>query len=229
MTSTTFRCALHAIGPAEGPPVPPLNLVGDYAGGSMFLAFGLLAGVLRARETGEGQVVDAAMCDAVPTLLSLFHAFSQTGEWKDSRHSNMLDGGAPYYRCYPCRDGKFIAVGALEPQFFREMMSGLGLSANDYAQLDTAQWPALAKAMAERILTKTRDEWAEIFAARDACVTPVLGFAEAPAAPHLAARGVYIEREGKLQAAPAPRFSRDEPVVSAPGRTTAQDILMRWN
>jgi len=219
--------ALHMIGPADTP-VPPLNLVADYAGGAMMLAFGVLAGILDARRTGQGQVVDAAMCDAVPMLLSLFQAFAQSGGWEDRRAANLLDGGAPFYRCYRCRDGGFVAVGALEPQFFRALMAGLDLSAEDYPQGDQSRWPAMAEAVAARFLTRSRDEWADAFAGTDACVSPVLGLAESQRDTHLAARGVFARRDGLVEAAPVPRFSRGAGAASAPARTTADEILARW-
>jgi alpha-methylacyl-CoA racemase len=219
--------ALHMIGPAELP-VPPLNLVADYAGGAMMLAFAVLAGILDARRTGAGQVVDAAMCDAVPLLLSLFQAFAQSGGWEDRRAANLLDGGAPFYRCYRCRDGGFVAVGALEPQFFRALMAGLDLPADDYPQGDKARWPAMAAAIAARFLTRSRDEWAAAFAGSDACVSPVLGLAESQGDPHLASRGVFARRDGLVEAAPAPRFGRVAAAASAPSRATAAEILARW-
>ena len=221
--------ALHAIGPADGPPVPPLNIIGDYAGGSMLLAFGLLAGLLDARRTGKGQVVDAAMCDAVPMLLSLFHAFAQTGAWQEKRASNTLDGGAPFYRCYACQDGGFVAVGALEPQFYRALLAGLGLSADEYPQHDRSAWPVTAKAISERFLSRTRDAWAEHFQHLDACVTPVLSLADARYAPHLVARGVFRERDGVYEAAAAPRFSGRETRIAAPSREAIGDALARWS
>jgi alpha-methylacyl-CoA racemase len=220
--------ALHMIGSADAP-VPPLNLVADYAGGAMMLAFGLLAGILDARRTGQGQVVDAAMCDAVPMLLSLFQAFAQSGGWEDRRAANLLDGGAPFYRCYRCRDGGFVAVGALEPQFFRALMAGLDLPAEDYRQMDQSCWPAMADAIAARFLSRTRDEWARAFAGTDACVSPVLSLAESQTDPHLASRGVFLRRDGLVEAAPAPRFSRGTADASAPWRTTADEVLARWN
>ena len=223
--------ALAAIGPAGGPPVPPLNLVGDYAAGSLFLAFGLLAGVLEARRTGRGRVVDAAICDAVPPVMALFHAGAATGTWSERRGANLLDGGAPFYRCYPCADGGHVAVGALEPQFFRELMQGLELDPGAHEQMDEAGWPALAAAIGARFLTRPRDAWAAHFRDRDACVAPVLTMTEARADSHMVARGAFLP-DGTP--APAPRF--DGPAASPgsaaspgpAGTTDAETALARW-
>lgn len=221
--------ALGAIGPADRP-VAPLNLVADYAGGGMFLGFGLLAALLRARQTGRGSVIDAAMCDAVPVLLSLFHAFAGLGSWSDNRESNLLDGGAPYYRCYRCSDGQFVAVGALEPQFYAELMSGLGLDQALYPQDDRANWMMAQEAIAGIFLTRTRDEWATHFADRDACVTPVLSLSESFSAPHLLARGVF-ERHGTttMATAAAPRFDNETPSSTAAERYDADQAIARWS
>jgi alpha-methylacyl-CoA racemase len=221
--------ALGLLGSAGSPPPPPLNLVGDYAGGSMFLAFGLLAGILEATRSGRGQVVDVAMCDAVPVLLSLFHAFAQSGRWSGRRADNLLDGGAPFYRCYACRDGRHVAVGAIEPQFYARLMTGLDLPLPDHPQHDRSRWPATEAAIAERFLTRDRDDWARHFQAIDACVTPVLGLAEARLDPHLAARAVFSERDGRFEAAPAPRFGRNASRISPPLRITPEQALARWS
>ena len=217
--------ALAAIGPAGGPPVPPLNLVGDYAAGSLVLAFGLLAGVLEARRTGLGRVVDAAICDAVPPVMALFHAVAATGAWSERRGSNLLDGGAPFYRCYPCADGGHVAVGALEPQFYRALMQGLDLDPDAHPQMDEAAWPALAEAIGARFLTRPRDAWAEHFRDRDACVTPVLTMAEARVDPHMAARGAFLP-DGTP--APAPRFDGPFARPGPGGTADAEALLTRW-
>jgi len=221
--------ALHAMGkPGEPPPIP-LNLIGDYGGGAMFLATGILAALLQARATGQGQVVDAAMTDGTATLMSLFQAMSQAGAWTETRHANLLDGGAPFYRCYPCADGKFLAVGALEPQFFAILIRLTGIDFPLSAQQDRALWPDLATKLEAAFLTKPRDAWAEIFAPEDACVTPVLTLAEAPAHPHNAARQSYITANGVTQPAPAPRFSAAAASPPpAPDCLTPYAAIARW-
>ncbi|CAH1660364.1 Alpha-methylacyl-CoA racemase [Chelatococcus asaccharovorans] len=218
---------LAAIGPLDAP-VPPLNIVGDYAGGTMFLAFGLLAALLEARRTGRGRVVDVAMCDAVPVLLSLVQAFRQTGGWEDARSRNLLDGGAPFYRCYACRDGRFVAVGALEPQFYAALMQGLGLAPEDFPQYPRTGWQAMQAAIAARFMTRDRDAWADHFSAIDACVSPVLTFAEAPDAPHLKARGVFRHRDGLIEAAPAPRFGDWGAAPTPSAAMMPDELLARW-
>lgn len=218
--------ALHAMGAADGPPVPPLNLVADYGGGTMFLIFGILAAVIERGVSGKGQVVDAAMIDGVPAMMGLIHGMLAQGFWTEDRGSNWLDGGAPFYRCYSCADGKFVAVGALEPQFYALLLEGLGLPASDIeTQNDRMTWPARSDQFAAIFATKTRDEWAEIFDGTDACVAPVLTFAEAAAHPQMAARQTIVSPGGVTQAAPAPRFSRfapDQPTAAtAPGADTS--------
>lgn len=220
--------ALHAIGRAGEPPVPPLNLVGDYGGGAMFLVSGLLAAIIRARATGQGDVVDVAMTEGTMTLLSMFHAFLAAGRWQDEPESNLLDGAAPFYRCYECADGRHVAVGCLEPQFYAQFLAGLELEAAEFPQNDIARWPMMADAFARRFRTRPRDEWAERFAATDACVTPVLSFAEAPDHPHNRQRGSYVEAQGVTQAAPAPRFAAAETVIGAGLTLTAADAVARW-
>ena len=168
---------LHGIGPKDGPPVPPINYVADFGGGSMFLATGLLAGLLHARATGEGQVVDAAMTEGAAYLGSMTRTFLANGGWKDERGVNMLDGGAPNYRCYECSDGRYVAVGALEPDFYAEFVSRLGADTADWpAQDDRARWPQLRERIAAAVAVRTQAEWTGVFAGTDACVTPVLTF-----------------------------------------------------
>ncbi|MDB5685983.1 MAG: carnitine dehydratase [Rhizorhabdus sp.] len=220
--------ALHAIGEQGKPPVVPLNLVGDYGGGAMFLITGVLAALLSAKTTGKGQVVDACMTDGVASLMSLFHAFKSIGQWEDEPASNLLDGAAPFYRCYGCADGKYVAVGCLEPQFFAQMIAGLGLQDQGYVQADRAGWPAMQADFEVAFATRTRDEWAEQFAGTDACVTPVLSMTEAPDHPHNAARGTYVMRKGFAQPAPAPRFSETEAAITEPTELTAAQALERW-
>ncbi len=201
--------ALHAIGPADRPPTVPLNLVGDFGGGSMFLVTGVLAALWERQRSGRGQVVDAAMVDGVSVLAQMIWAFRGAGTWSDQRDANLLDGGAPFYGTYACADGRWIAVGALEPQFYARFLVGLGIAGEDLpGQHDRSGWPRLRARFTEVIASRPRDEWAEIFAGTDACVTPVLAFGEVSAHPHLAARESVISIDGIEQAAPAPRFSR---------------------
>lgn len=201
---------LNAVGRPGEPPVPPLNFFGDYAGGTMFLIFGILAALVERQRSGLGQVVDVAMVDGVAALMSAYHMFHHRGEWSAEREANLLDGGAPYYRCYETADGKAMAVGPIEPQFFAEFAGKLGLPADLRGDGDDkAQWRAQGEVIAAAIRTKTRDEWAAVFEGSDACVAPVLTIAESEDHPHLAARGVLFRGEGGvLQAAPAPRFDR---------------------
>lgn len=209
ITYLALSGALHAMGDADRPPVPPLNLVADYGGGTMFLIFGILAAVIERGVSGKGQVVDAAMIDGVPAMMGLIHGMLAAGRWNENRGNNWLDGAAPFYRCYTCADGKYVAVGALEPQFYALLLKGLGLP-DDYAntQNDTATWPARTKEFSTLFATRTRDAWAEIFDGSDACVAPVLTFTEAAAHPHLAKRQTYVAPSGIRQSSPAPRFSR---------------------
>lgn len=199
--------ALAAIGDA-GRPRPPLNLVGDYAGGSLFLIMGMLAALLKARETGKGQIIDAAMTDGSAAIMSLIHSLSASGLWTPEREANLIDGGAPFYRTYDTSDGKFMAVGAIEPQFFAALLDGLGIDAAEAAhQYDRAQWPRLSALFAAKFAADTRDTWTARFAETDACVTPVLTMAEAPDHPHNASRQTFREEDGFVQPASAPRFS----------------------
>lgn len=205
--------ALHAIG-TEDKPVPPLNLVGDFGGGALYLAFGLLAGVISARESGKGQVVDVAMSDGAASLMSMFYGFKAAGIWKETRRSNLLDGGAQFYDTYQCSDGKWVAIGSIEPQFYALLRQKTGLDADPAfdAQMDRDQWPALKAKLAEVIRTKTRDKWDEIMGGTDACFGPVLDLGEAPKHPHNVARQAFVELDGVVQPAPAPKF------LGTPGR-----------
>jgi alpha-methylacyl-CoA racemase len=200
---------LHAIGPEGGDPVVPLNLVGDFGGGGMLLALGVVAALLHARTTGEGQVVDAAMTDGSALLLSMTHGLLAHGLWRDERGVNVFSGCAPHYTTYRCADGAHVAVGAVEPQFYAALVRGLGLADDPVCatQGPPASWPAVRRRFAEVFAGRTRDEWAEHFAGTDACVTPVLSLTEAAAHPHNAARGTFLDQDGPLRAAPAPRFS----------------------
>jgi alpha-methylacyl-CoA racemase len=199
---------LHGIGTADAPPVPPINYLADFGGGAMFLALGLLAGVLHARETGQGQVIDTAMTEGAGYLATMTRVFLSFGAWKDERQANMLDGGSPNYRCYTCSDGRYVAVGALEPQFWAALVEGLGLDvATTPSPYDPTQWADCTKLLETTFATRTRDEWAAHYADTDACVAPVLTLAEAPEHPHNAARGSYVQVGDAVLAAPAPKFS----------------------
>lgn len=223
--------ALWGMGEAGRPPLPPLNLVADYGGGGMLLAFGILAAVLAARASGRGTVVDAAMVDGAALQSALFHGLAAAGQWREERGGNLLDGSAPFYRCYVCADGGFVAVGALEPAFYAALLAGLALADDPRcrAQYDRDAWPKMAEAFAAAFASRTRDVWAELFAQTDACVTPVLTLAEAAAHPHAAARGAFPVSGGFQQPAPAPRFGGEPAAVPAPGaRAELAAILADW-
>ncbi|MDN2580113.1 CaiB/BaiF CoA-transferase family protein [Aquibium sp. ELW1220] len=209
LTYLAMTGMLHAIGPSDGRPVPPLNLVADYGGGTMFLIAGVLAALFERSRSGRGQVIDAAMIDGASTLGNLPYALLAAGLWQDRRGSNLLDSGAPFYDTYETADAKHLAIACLEPQFFAEFAGLLPLEDRFVeAQYDPRLWPEMRAAIAARVATRTRDEWWSIFAETDACVAPVLSMAEAPEHPHNVARGTF-RRDGRLvRAAPAPRFSR---------------------
>lgn len=199
--------ALDAIG-TQGRPVAPLNLVGDYGGGSMFLAFGILAAVLAARDSGQGQVIDAAMVDGASYLMSLFYRLRTQGKWQGPRATNELDGGAPWYDTYKTADDKWVAVGAIEEPFWQLMLTKLGIAPEGFhSRKDKASWPAIREALEKSFGEKTRDEWSAIFDGTDACVSPVLTMDEAHENEHLKARGTFIKVDGAVRPAPAPRFS----------------------
>jgi alpha-methylacyl-CoA racemase len=208
---------LHAIGPAGGSPVPPLNLIGDYGGGGMLLAAGVLAALWSAQCTGTGQVVDAAIIDGAALLATQLYGLFHSGLWRDDRGANLLDGGAPFYGVYPTADGRYLAVGPLEPKFYAEFVARLGLDPEQIpSQYDVAGWPRLREAIAARLATRTRDEWMSVFDGGDACVAPVLSLREAagydePGHRHLTARRTFIEAHGIRQPAPAPRFGGTPP------------------
>lgn len=202
--------ALHAMGRAGQPPTPPLNVLGDYAGGSLYLAFGLLAGMLEARNSGKGQVIDAAMVDGVASLMTVTLGMHAAGMLSKTRGTNLIDTGAPFYEVYACADGKYISVGPIEGKFYRLLLGQLGLQDHPQlqAQMDRAQWPAARQIFAERFRERTRDQWVQQLAHLDVCVAPVLDFDEAPEHPHVKARGTLIDLNGVMQPAPGPRFSR---------------------
>ncbi len=202
--------ALDAIGREDTGPVPPLNLLGDFGGGSLYLVVGVLAALVHARSSGQGQVVDAAITDGVISLMSAIHGFAAMGMWRPGRQRNFLDGGAPYYDTYECADGRFVAVGAIEPQFHALFMEKLGLEAGEAsfeAQFDSTRWAALKEKVRAAFATRTRHEWCEIMEGTDVCFGPVLSSEEAPSHAHNAARESFVEIDGVVQSAPAPRFS----------------------
>jgi alpha-methylacyl-CoA racemase len=216
---------LHAIGRAGGPPQVPLNLLGDFAGGSMYLVVGVLAALLETRSSGKGQVVDAAIVDGTSHLSTFIHAFLAAGAWQDRRGVNMLDTGAPWYDVYETADGRHVAVGAIEPQFYAEFVRRLGLEGQEGeeglpGQYDLERWPELRERFATAFKARTRDEWAEVFLPGDACVAPVLSLREAAEHPYNTEREVFVRGEdGELQPAPAPRFSRTPGAIAGPPAT----------
>lgn len=217
--------ALDAIGIAGGPPVPPLNLLGDFGGGAMFLALGLVSGVWESSRSGRGQVVDASIVDGTSALLGMLMSMRSTGDWPGGRGENMLDGGAHFYGVYECADGLLLSVGAIEPQFYARLLAGLGLKeAPNCDRLGRHEWPALRKRVADAFLAKSREEWLTVFAELDACVAPVLSLQEAAAHPHNQARGYITSLDGVMQPGPAPRFDRSGGLsartVPAPGEHT---------
>ncbi|MDT0391618.1 CaiB/BaiF CoA-transferase family protein [Streptomyces sp. DSM 41921] len=224
--------ALGLIGRPDEPPPVPANLLGDYAGGSLYLVVGVLAALHHARATGTGQVVDAAVVDGTAHLATMIHGMLAAGGWQDRRGANLLDGGCPYYGTYETADGRYMAVGALEPQFYEEFLALLGVEGQDAARTDVARWQDLRAAVAARFKSRTRDEWTAVFDGTDACVAPVLSLREAPHHPHLAARGTFTDHGGITQPAPAPRFSATPTTVRSgparPGADTA-DVAREWD
>jgi alpha-methylacyl-CoA racemase len=224
--------SLEPLGRKGGPPVPPLNLIGDFGGGGMLLAFGLVAGLVHAQRTGEGQVVDAAMVDGAAVLATMIHSFRAMGIWEDERGSNMLDTGAHFYDVYETADGKYVSIGSIEPQFYAELLRLTGLEGEELPwQMDRTQWPAMKDRLAEIFRAKTRDEWCEVMEGTDVCFAPVLGMGEAPQHPHNVHRGTFLERDGVVQPAPAPRFSRTTPEIERPPSHAGQhtdEVLREW-
>jgi alpha-methylacyl-CoA racemase len=224
ITYIALTGALWSMGRAGERPVPPLNLVGDFGGGGMLLAFGIMAALFEAGRSGRGQVVDAAMTDGSATLMGAFYGLLAQGRWRNAREANLLDGACPYYDTYECADGKYVAVGALEPQFFALLLQGLGLDPARYAdRADPTRWPAIRADFAAAFRRHPRDHWAGVFDGGDACVAPVLDLEEAPRHPHNAARGTFLERGGGFQPAPSPRFSRTPPAAPAPAPRRGAD------
>ncbi|ALJ19293.1 CaiB/BaiF CoA transferase family protein [Microbacterium sp. No. 7] len=222
---------LSTIGPAERP-VPPLNLVGDFGGGGLLLAFGVLAGVLSARATGEGQVIDAAMTEGASLLGGLLHGMHQIGMWKDQREANRHDGGSPHYNVYETADGGFVAVAANEPQFYRALVEALGWSLDELPpQYDQDAWPQMRQRFAAAFKERTRDEWVALMAGVETCFSPVLTLAEAREHEHNVARGAFVPHDGIVQPAPAPHFARTPGRIQGPAAFPGEhsvDVLSRW-
>jgi alpha-methylacyl-CoA racemase len=220
--------ALAAIGTREKP-VPPLNLVGDFGGGALYLVVGVLAALLEASKSGKGQVVDAAMCDGAASLMSMFFDMTAVGRWTEERESNFLDGGAHFYGVYECACGNFISIGSIEPQFYALLRQHAGLSdANFDQQMERKAWPGLRQKLADVFKTKTRDEWCTIMEGTDVCFAPVLTMSEAPNHPHMAARNIFVSRHGITQPAPAPRFSRTPSAIREPATADIASLANEW-
>jgi alpha-methylacyl-CoA racemase len=223
---------LHGIGRQGEKPLPPLNLVGDFGGGGMLLAFGLVCGMLSAQQTGQGQVVDAAMVDGAAVLMTMMHAFLAMGIWEDERGVNMLDTGTHFYDTYETADGKYVSIGSIEPQFYAELLEHTGLAGEELPfQHDRTQWGAMKERLTAVFKSKTRDEWCSIMEGTDVCFAPVLSMREAPEHPHNVHRGTFVERNGVVQPAPAPRFSKTEPEIQRPPSHAGQhtdEVLAEW-
>ncbi len=212
-------------------PLAPLNMVGDYGGGGMMLAFGVVCAILEARSSGQGQVVDAAMVEGSAVLMTMIHALRDVGIWRDPPGTNLLDSGAHFYDTYECKDGGYVAIGALEPQFYAELLRLMELDPDEFPQMEQARWPEFKERFAEVFATKTREEWIAILEPAEACATGVYGMGDAPQHPHNVARGTFVEVEGKTQPAPAPRFSRTPAGVPAPASEPGADTdeaLAAW-
>jgi alpha-methylacyl-CoA racemase len=224
--------ALHPIGRRGEAPVPPLNLVGDFGGGGMFLAFGVVCALLEAGRSGQGQVVDAAMVDGAAVLMTMFHALRSLGMWSDERGTNLLDTGAHFYDVFECADGEYVSIGSIEPQFYAELRRLAGLDGDEWsAQMDRSQWPALKEKLAAVIKQKTRDEWTALMEGTDVCFAPVLSMGEAPSHPHNVARQTFVDMAGVVQPAPAPRFSRTPGAIARPPAQPGQhtdEALEDW-
>ena len=209
-------------------PAPPLNLVGDYGAGGMMLAFGVTAALLEAKKSGFGQVVDAAMVDGTASMMHLVYGFRQQGTWTEQRGANALDSGAHFYEVYETSDGQYVSVGAIEPQFYAQLLEGLELDPSELpSQFDRAQWPAMKERFRALFKARTREAWCEVFDGRDACVWPLLSTWEAPAHPYLTEREVFVEVEGVTQPSPVPRFSRTPSTISKPPSIPTADTDSR--
>jgi alpha-methylacyl-CoA racemase len=225
--------ALEPLGRAGDKPLPPINLIGDFGGGGMLLAFGVATALVEAQRSGQGQVVDAAMVDGAAVLMTMIHAFRAMGIWEDTRGNNLLDTGAYYYEVYETKDDKYVSIGSLERQFYEVLLDKLGLTDDPLMPhpQDKAQWPAMKERFTEIFKAKTRDEWCEIFEGTDACFAPVLSMSEAPNHPHNQQRGTFVERNGVVQPAPAPRFSRTNAEIQRPPAFPGQhtdEVLDDW-
>jgi alpha-methylacyl-CoA racemase len=220
--------ALAAIGPKEKP-VPPLNLVGDFGGGALYLVVGVLAALLEASKSGKGQVVDAAMCDGAASLMSMFFDMTAIGRWVEGREQNFLDGGAHFYGIYECSCGNFISIGSIEPQFYALLRKHAGLTDADFdAQMDRKAWPALKEKLTKVFKSKSREDWCKIMEGTDICFAPILTMAEAPKHPHMAARNIFVERHGVTQPAPAPRFSRTPSAIRDAEKAEIGELTSAW-
>jgi alpha-methylacyl-CoA racemase len=223
---------LAHIGRADSGPVPPLNLIGDFGGGGMLLAFGMVCALVERATSGRGQVVDAAMVDGAAALMSIIHAAQQTGWWKEERGVNMLDTGAHFYDVYETKDGKWVSIGSIEPQFYAELLQKLGLPDElRSSQGDRSKWPELKERFRALFRQRTRDEWCALMEGSDVCFAPVLTMSECRSHPHLRARGTFVERDGVYQAAPAPRFSRSDCRIQGPAPSPGQhtaEVLADW-
>jgi len=216
LTYLAYSGALHPIGPVDAPPTPPLNYVADLGGGAMVLVAGVLAALFERQSSGRGQVVDTAMSEGAAMLTSMLHGWQSSGFWPADRGGGMLDGSAPFYRCYTCSDGGYMAVGAIEPQFYAELLGGLGLDATLVAERTPENWLALTEKFTAIFATKTREEWTAVFDGTDACVAPVLSPTEAVTHPHAVARGSFVDVAGMAQPGPVPRLDRTPGAVSSP-------------
>lgn len=220
--------ALHAIGQHDGKPVPPLNLVGDFGGGGMMLAFGIVCALLEARQSGKGQVIDAAMTDGAASLMAIIYGLKAMGTWTNQRGTNLLDGGAHFYGAYECSDGKFVAIGSIEPQFYALLLQMTGLDdPAPAAQMDKSRWPELKEKLSAIFKTRTRDEWCAMMEGTDVCFAPALDFDEAPKHPHNVSRQTFVELDGVTQPAPAPRFSRTTPEIQSVQKQP-EEVLTDW-
>jgi alpha-methylacyl-CoA racemase len=222
--------ALAAIGTADKP-VPPLNLVGDFGGGALYLVVGVLAALLEASRSGKGQVVDTAMCDGAASLMAMFFDLAASGRWVEGRNTNLLDGGAHFYGVYECACGHFVSIGSIEPQFYALLRQHAGLTedAEFEKQMDRKAWPALKEKLTQVFKSRTREDWCKIMEGTDICFAPVLTMAEAPKHPHMAARGVFVERHGVTQPGPAPRFSRTPSAIREPEAAEIGEIIAAWS
>ena len=224
--------ALHAMGDGDGRPRPPLNLVGDYGGGALYLAFGMMAAIINVKNGGEGQVIDCAMSDGAASLATMFYGMKAMGMWTDEREANLLDGGAHFYDTYECSDGKWVSIGSIEPQFYAILLEKAGITDPAFgAQMDRSKWPELKDKMIAVIKTKTRDEWCAIMEGTDICFAPVLSLSEAPSYQHNVDRGTFVEIQGVTQPAPAPRFSKTPGAIqSSPAGIGehSDEILKDW-